>query len=61
MSDTPIGDQVSELAKTAQAHGQLIERLTLLEHLEQLFDTAPKSALPGLKLALKLLMDRGTK
>lgn len=59
MSDTPIAEQLTALAKAAREHGILAERSNVLHLLEGLHKVATKKNQPGLELAIKALIERG--
>jgi hypothetical protein len=61
MSDNPIADQLTNLAKAAREHGILAERQSLLELIEGLHKVGSKKNLPGLELVIKAIIERGPK
>jgi hypothetical protein len=61
MSDTPLADQLTNLAKSAREHGILAERNNVLQLFEGLLKVATKKNQPGLELAIKALIERGPK
>jgi len=61
MSDNPIADQLTNLAKAAREHGILQERQALLDLIEGLHKVSSKKNQPGLELVIKAIIERGPK
>lgn len=59
MSETPIGEKLTALARAAKDTGILQERRALLDLLEGLHKVSSKKNLPGLEHAIKALIERG--
>jgi len=61
MKETPIAEQLTALAKAARDTGTLAERQAVLTLIEGLLKVATKKNTPGLELAAKALIERGSK
>jgi hypothetical protein len=59
MSDTPIAEKLTALARAAKDAGILQERQAILDLLDGLHKVSSKKNLPGLEHAINALIERG--